>query len=257
MLKFFRKIRQQLLNSGEMKKYSLYAVGEIVLVVLGILIALQVNNWNESRKGKKVEIKLLKEIHADIEATLDEVIGDYKSHIRSQNSGTTFQKYLMNNETYNDTIARHYWRMLKDRQAYPKTSGYELMQSKGTDIISNDSLRKEITDLYQLTFSRLVECGQSNERFNVPNRLAHFSNKHFIITNISDDTYFTEGLRDTVIFYKSQLNNYEALRNDKEFFRTLQSSFALRKRKISLHEWAIEDSNEVLTMIENELQNLE
>ena len=51
MIKFFRKIRQQLLNEGKTSKYFKYALGEIILVVIGILIALQVNNWNTQRKS--------------------------------------------------------------------------------------------------------------------------------------------------------------------------------------------------------------
>ena len=49
MIKFFRKIRQKLLTQNKFSKYLLYAVGEIVLVVIGILIALQINNWNQDR----------------------------------------------------------------------------------------------------------------------------------------------------------------------------------------------------------------
>ena len=51
MIKFFRNIRKSLLNEGKTSKYLKYAIGEIVLVVIGILIALQINNWNEHRKG--------------------------------------------------------------------------------------------------------------------------------------------------------------------------------------------------------------
>jgi hypothetical protein len=52
MLTFLRKIRKSLIETGSAKKYLLYAIGEITLVVIGILIALQINNWNESRKSK-------------------------------------------------------------------------------------------------------------------------------------------------------------------------------------------------------------
>jgi len=52
MIKFFRKIRQKLLSENKFSKYLIYAIGEIVLVVIGILIALQINNWNEDKKGK-------------------------------------------------------------------------------------------------------------------------------------------------------------------------------------------------------------
>jgi hypothetical protein len=55
MIKFFRKIRQNLLSEGKTGKYFKYAIGEIVLVVFGILIALSINNWNENKKERKEE----------------------------------------------------------------------------------------------------------------------------------------------------------------------------------------------------------
>ena len=54
MIKFFRKIRQNLLSENKFSKYLIYAIGEIILVVIGILIALQINNWNESEKNQVV-----------------------------------------------------------------------------------------------------------------------------------------------------------------------------------------------------------
>jgi Family of unknown function (DUF6090) len=66
MIKFFRKIRYNLMETGKTTKYLKYAIGEIVLVVIGILIALSINKWNESLK-KKVEIKnLLIALHSDL-----------------------------------------------------------------------------------------------------------------------------------------------------------------------------------------------
>lgn len=52
MIKFFRKIRQNLLSEGKTRKYFKYAIGEIILVVIGILIALQINNWNEKHQAQ-------------------------------------------------------------------------------------------------------------------------------------------------------------------------------------------------------------
>ena len=58
MIKFFRKIRRKLLTENKISKYLLYAIGEIILVVIGILIALQVNNWNEDRKFKNEGLQI-------------------------------------------------------------------------------------------------------------------------------------------------------------------------------------------------------
>jgi len=62
MIKFFRKIRQKLLSENKFNKYIVYAIGEIILVVIGILIALQINNNNEAAKNKEKEKIILKEI---------------------------------------------------------------------------------------------------------------------------------------------------------------------------------------------------
>ncbi|KPQ08630.1 MAG: hypothetical protein HLUCCX10_17225, partial [Algoriphagus marincola HL-49] len=66
MIKFFRKIRQQLLTENKFSKYLLYAIGEIILVVIGILIALQINNWNEERKELKRSKDFLTEFKKDL-----------------------------------------------------------------------------------------------------------------------------------------------------------------------------------------------
>lgn len=66
MLKFFRTIRQKLLSTGQTSKYFKYAIGEILLVVIGILIALQINNMNEARKTKNAELKVLEQMRLDI-----------------------------------------------------------------------------------------------------------------------------------------------------------------------------------------------
>ena len=66
MLKFFKKIRLSLIASGSARKYLLYTIGEIVLVMIGILLALQVNNWNEDRKDRKAEGLVLNSLLFDM-----------------------------------------------------------------------------------------------------------------------------------------------------------------------------------------------
>ena len=66
MIHFFRNIRQNLLTENKFTKYLLYAIGEIVLVVIGILIALQINNRNEAQKERAKEISYLRNVKADL-----------------------------------------------------------------------------------------------------------------------------------------------------------------------------------------------
>jgi hypothetical protein len=66
MIKFFRKIRQRLLSENKLSKYLIYAIGEITLVVIGILIALSINNWNDNQKLIKQERELLENVLENI-----------------------------------------------------------------------------------------------------------------------------------------------------------------------------------------------
>ena len=63
MIKLFRKIRQKMLTENNFRKYMTYAVGEVILVVIGILIAVSINNWNQERQLKNEEKVILKNIH--------------------------------------------------------------------------------------------------------------------------------------------------------------------------------------------------
>lgn len=75
MISFLRKIRQKLLKQNKVTQYLAYAIGEIFLVVIGILIALQVNNWNENRKNQETEQKLLKALLQEFESN-SEILGE-------------------------------------------------------------------------------------------------------------------------------------------------------------------------------------
>jgi len=73
MINFFRKIRQQLLSQNKVSKYLLYAIGEIALVMVGILLALQVNNWNEQKKERQIEQKLLQALKEEINSNINQI----------------------------------------------------------------------------------------------------------------------------------------------------------------------------------------
>ena len=83
MLKFFRRIRQTLISDGKTTKYFKYAIGEIILVMIGILLALQVNNWNQNRIEQKEEKEVIAKLHADFKEN-KKILRNFLSDIRSQ-----------------------------------------------------------------------------------------------------------------------------------------------------------------------------
>lgn len=98
MIKFFRKIRQTLLSENKFSKYLIYAIGEIVLVVIGILIALSINNWNENRKNRILEQEILKDLKEEYVLNLSQL--QQKIDMRNsiiQNSNDVL-RYIDNSE---------------------------------------------------------------------------------------------------------------------------------------------------------------
>ena len=86
MIKFFRKIRQKLLSENKFSKYLIYAIGEIILVVFGILIALQINNWNSKRIENTEEQNVLINLKKDFQLNkenLESVLSDNEKYLKS------------------------------------------------------------------------------------------------------------------------------------------------------------------------------
>lgn len=83
MIKFFRKIRYNLMGQNKTGKYLKYAIGEILLVVIGILIAIQVNNWNEERKTDKQFKVIINRLYTSIKVDLD-ILYYYQNSIKDQ-----------------------------------------------------------------------------------------------------------------------------------------------------------------------------
>ena len=77
MIRFFRQIRQKLLTENRVSRYFLYALGEILLVVIGILIALQINNWNNYRDDREEEQVLLHNLKQEFTKNLRELHSDH------------------------------------------------------------------------------------------------------------------------------------------------------------------------------------
>ncbi len=107
MIKFFRKIRQRLLTENKFSKYLLYAIGEIILVVIGILIALQINNWNENQKLVKLEKELLREVKIGLESDYNLISTSINEHKRFINSQDIIVRWIDEKFKYNDSLIPH------------------------------------------------------------------------------------------------------------------------------------------------------
>ncbi len=155
MLPFFRKIRWRLAQDNQFFKYSRYAIGEIVLVVVGILIALQINNWNEGKKDKEIENKIILELKEnlknDIQLSQNEIeiqiqhIKDIKNLIRH------LELDLPNNDTLNFVSITYF------EHLYVNKSAYETLKNIGFEKLASKTLKRELTKYYDISINRRLE----------------------------------------------------------------------------------------------------
>jgi len=153
MIKFFRKIRQNLLSEGKTGKYLKYAIGEILLVVIGILIALQINNWNEINKNKDSEKEYLFRIQSDINQDITELEGHFKTDTLKLDSYTFLGRWL-NSDSIKATpevLLEHLSKANRLNWFEGKNIVFDDMKSSGkTALIVSDTLRNEIQNYYRL-----------------------------------------------------------------------------------------------------------
>ena len=152
MLTFFRKIRRTLIESEKTRKYLLYAIGEIALVVIGILIALQINNWNENRKTKAREQQALSEIRSDLQVSITSLNNIIYTDVNNMNQAIRSINAVLGNlnssSTPDDSLALHFRNVFNYPDVDLKSSGFESLTSMGMDLIADEHLRSEIGKYY-------------------------------------------------------------------------------------------------------------
>ena len=197
-------------------KYFKYAIGEIILVVIGILIALWLNNLNSSKKQRIEEVKILKGLKEDFESD----IKDFHINIDEYNAISTsvdiILKTLENNETYNDSLGKYFAQTVAWPFAIINQNSFDVLKSKGLDFISNDSLRQKILDVHGLTYTNIKIWE------NLSNRDIYFEELIKRFNKIEPWKYDSPGK-----FSRGSMkpHNYAALRNDtlyKSILRTMK-----------------------------------
>ena len=149
MINFFRKKRKKLADENKILKYTRYAFGEIVLVVIGILIALQINTWNNSQIDKKKEIKYLKAIKLDLLKDIESTA--YNIEFRKEKLLST-QKVIdqINGKKIDDftELVINIGNTLYVERFQPNNITFNEMVSSGNvNLISNDSIKKLLLEL--------------------------------------------------------------------------------------------------------------
>ena len=245
MIKFFRKIRQNLLSEGKTGKYFKYAIGEIVLVVIGILIALSINNWNTNNIERSVELTMLKEMSS---ALKDDILGIERQlkYLENINRSVVKLVLIQNEPSYpNDSLIYHFNIARTGGIGFSvNSSPYESLKSSGLNKISNAQLRNNLTNLYEIKL-KSVDFWINNHILRNLNKRGDLVNEMFEkkITTDSISEVNIEYLINHDLLYKNPKSN--------EFLALSSSYIPLAKKNLKR---AISMMKIQLEEIEKELQ---
>jgi len=162
MIKLFRKVRQKMFAEKKFSNYLLYAIGEIILVVIGILIALQINSANQNRQRAKLEKVLLKEVKREMSSIYGDLWKDATLLGVGDKSHHTINKYITQDAPYTDSLCFDFHWIKFDEYIYPTNAAYGRLKEEGLDIINNDTIRSYIQGLYESLFPRLMKNNSFN-----------------------------------------------------------------------------------------------
>jgi hypothetical protein len=167
MIKFFRKIRQNLLAEGKTGKYLKYAIGEIVLVVIGILIALQINNWNQGRVLKDKSYSFLKQINKDLSIE----IRSYEADIEALSDNSLIFDEVGKSITLDDSLLMKLGSIIhmNYRPTNFGASYRGFIDSGDIDLIEDKQLLNELQVYYSIFLGRLNDMAEYHAAFNLQN----------------------------------------------------------------------------------------
>lgn len=134
------------------KKYSF----EFLSIFIAVISAFALNNWNDNRKNRIAETKILSEISIGLKKDLEDIELNKFGHNLGIKSVDFFKKLLIRKDNVSkDSVLQNYFTLTRDFFSVQNTSGYEALKSKGLELIENDSLRSKIISLYEIDYSIL------------------------------------------------------------------------------------------------------
>jgi hypothetical protein len=239
MLKFFRRIRRKLLAEKKISNYLIYSIGEILLVVLGILIALQINSWNEDRLEKKLEIKLLQSLKSDLNGSINDMSKVLEVDSIMVIKGEQLIQILEDEaSTYQDSMDQLFgWIEIWD-PFDPRMMTYENLKSLGYSVISNDTLRSNIIYLFDNAFAR-HKTASSTVVSILPNQVELIF-KH---------------LRTGQNVFQKKPNDFEKIKKDEEYLNYLTWIVAARKSMMNASRFTLKQIVSLRNRIDQELDS--
>ena len=250
MFRFFRQIRHRLLTKNHMSRYLLYALGEILLVVIGILLALQINTWNEERKFRQQQYGLLKDLAADLKANLQELESGRETNRLFLDEYRSLSQAIREDQPSSPTIDSLCTHLPNWHSPFFTRTAYESLKNKGLEIVENNSLKQQIVALFEKEFVFLSEDYDRTEWEFASNIKTELLNKYLQFEqrgSPSEINLLDFGLRPV---------DFESMKADERFANMLSELILYRSRGVFQYTQTIRSIKNILAEIETELNAL-
>lgn len=220
-MSFFKALSNNLRPEHRLTKLLVGGVGEIFMVMVGILLALQVNNWNDDRKDGVKEMKILREMRSNLDGDLKDCRFNIERNGQLMRGNQAVLKQLTERTPFHDSLRVHYGNIFGNTQLTANTSAYDNLKSIGFNLIRNDSLRQMITTLYSERYTYL-----SNLEFEADGKLQFDHILPQLMAKVVVDTLWESG----------QPIDPEALMDDASFKGLLRMNMFIRGYMIGQYE---------------------
>jgi len=246
MIKFFRKIRQKTLTENKFGKYLTYAIGEIILVVIVILIALQINNWNENRKNSNEEIAILQSLDKNLilaKKQSESLVSTEKDSkavlLLVLGIDTIIDKNSISDNIFKDA----FWNLEND---IPVINTYtDLKNTNKLGLIKNQKIKEKFTSL-EVNLNELK--GMLDDRLNV---------QQIRIDDVAENEInfipLIKSSIPTINITNEKQNNYEQIINNQRIRNLLGIKLNMTQDVLNYRENLDKEIKELRILIESEL----
>ncbi|HKK78088.1 MAG TPA: hypothetical protein VJ933_00610 [Phaeodactylibacter sp.] len=168
---------------------------EFLSIFIAVIAAFALDNWNENRKERLAESKILIEISNGLDKDLEDININMFGHEEGIKATQFFKEVISGKAVTSDSVLQHYFSLTRDFVSIQNTSGYETLKSRGLELIDNDSLRTKIISLYEYDYTTLKKLEEEYYELQFQENYFEAINRavapHFII----DDNMNITGLR--------------------------------------------------------------
>jgi len=218
------------------------AVFEVILIIMGVWLALQLDNWNEARKEASFELKILQGIHEDLKSNAEKLLQSIESDVDLIEGN----QYLLGvvrdpSSVYSEDLDELFGSINRYEVFYPQRLSYETLKQRGLEVVRNEALRSEIINLYDYSY-------MTNSEVEMEIKKGLYENSNVV---------FLRHLDTGPEVYIKRPNDFAALKRDQEFINHLAHVTAEQKAMSFFAEERLADTLMVMEKIRAEIESLQ